>query len=96
MHWIKLRITLIKFKLRICNFKKCHKFRYSNVTEHGKKYKSIRFESDKPAEIQLIKSKLDDANITNAVENNYLTFTTTPTATSLKVLVKLEDEKHLK
>lgn len=51
------------------------------------------FESDKPAEIQLIKSKLDDANITNAVENNYLTFTTTPTATSLKVLVKLEDEK---
>ncbi|MEC3876285.1 DUF2007 domain-containing protein [Chryseobacterium salviniae] len=51
------------------------------------------FESDKPAEIQLIKSKLDDANITNAVENNYLTFTTTPTATSLKVMVKLEDEK---
>jgi len=51
------------------------------------------FESDKPAEIQLIKSKLDDANITNAVENNYLTFTTTPTATSLKVLVKMEDEK---
>lgn len=51
------------------------------------------FESDKPAEIQLIKSKLDDANIKNAVENNYLTFTTTPTATSLKVMVKLEDEK---
>lgn len=51
------------------------------------------FESDKPTEIQLIKSKLDDANIANAVENNYLTFTTTPTATSLKVLVKLEDEK---
>ncbi|SEM86994.1 DUF2007 domain-containing protein [Chryseobacterium taichungense] len=51
------------------------------------------FESDKPAEIQLIKSKLDDANIRNAVENNYLTFTTTPTATSLKVMVKLEDEK---
>lgn len=52
------------------------------------------FESDKPAEIQLIKSKLDDANIKNAVENNYLTFTTTPTATSLKVMVKLEDEKR--
>ncbi|WP_042720804.1 MULTISPECIES: DUF2007 domain-containing protein [Flavobacteriales] len=51
------------------------------------------FESDKPAEIQLIKSKLDDAEIKNSVENNYLTFTTTPTATSLKVLVKLEDEK---
>ncbi|MCA6066296.1 DUF2007 domain-containing protein [Chryseobacterium sp. RG1] len=51
------------------------------------------FESDKSTEIQLIKSKLDDAQITNAVENNYLTFTTTPTATSLKVMVKLEDEK---
>lgn len=51
------------------------------------------FESDKPVEIQLIKSKLDDAQIRNSVENNYLTFTTTPTATSLKVMVKLEDEK---
>ncbi len=51
------------------------------------------FESDKPAEIQLIKSKLDDAQITNEVENNYLTFTTTPTATSLKVMVDLKDEK---
>ncbi|MFY7816061.1 MAG: DUF2007 domain-containing protein [Chryseobacterium taeanense] len=51
------------------------------------------FESDKPSEIQLIKSKLDDAQIKNSVENNYLTFTTTPTATSLKVMVKLEDEK---
>lgn len=51
------------------------------------------FESDKSTEIQLIKSKLDDAQIANAVENNYLTFTTTPTATSLKVMVKLEDEK---
>lgn len=52
------------------------------------------FESDKPSEIQLIKSKLDDAQITNSVENNYLTFTTTPTATSLKIMVKLEDEKN--
>jgi hypothetical protein len=51
------------------------------------------FESDKPSEIQLIKSKLDDAQIANAVENNYLTFTTTPTATSLKVMVDLLDEK---
>ncbi|ASK29099.1 MULTISPECIES: DUF2007 domain-containing protein [Chryseobacterium] len=51
------------------------------------------FESDNPSEIQLIKSKLDDAQITNTVENNYLTFTTTPTATSLKVMVDLEDEK---
>ncbi|GAB0157946.1 hypothetical protein CHRYSEOSP005_32410 [Chryseobacterium sp. Alg-005] len=51
------------------------------------------FESDNPSEIQLIKSKLDEAQIANVVENNYLTFTTTPTATSLKVMVKLENEK---
>lgn len=51
------------------------------------------YESDNPSEIQLVKSKLDDAKITNSVENNYLTFTTTPTATSLKVMVDLEDEK---
>ncbi|MEJ5048688.1 DUF2007 domain-containing protein [Chryseobacterium culicis] len=49
--------------------------------------------SDNPSEIQLVKSKLDDAQITNTVENNYLTFTTTPTATSLKVMVDLEDER---
>ncbi|WP_126650564.1 DUF2007 domain-containing protein [Chryseobacterium aureum] len=49
--------------------------------------------SDNPSEIQLVKSKLDDAQITNTVENNYLTFTTTPTATSLKVMVDLKDEK---
>ncbi|MFS4469979.1 DUF2007 domain-containing protein [Chryseobacterium sp. T20] len=50
--------------------------------------------SDNPAEIQLVKSKLDDAQIANTVENNYLTFTTTPTATSLKVMVDLEEEKR--
>ena len=51
------------------------------------------FESDKSSEIQLIKSKLEEGNIANEVENNYLTFTTTPTATSLKVMVDLKDEK---
>ncbi|MFZ4928364.1 DUF2007 domain-containing protein [Chryseobacterium sp. Mn2064] len=51
------------------------------------------YESDNPSEIQLVKSKLDDAQITNTIENNYLTFTTTPTATSLKVMVDLQDEK---
>lgn len=51
------------------------------------------FESDISTEIQLIKSKLDDAQITSDVENNYLTFTTTPTATTLKVMVDLQDEK---
>lgn len=51
------------------------------------------FESDKPAEIQLIKSKLEEAKISNETENSYLTFTTTPTATTLKVMVDLQDEK---
>lgn len=52
------------------------------------------YESDNPSEIQLVKSKLDDAQIANTVENNYLTFTTTPTATSLKLMVDLEEEKR--
>ena len=51
------------------------------------------FESDNSAEIQLIKSKLDEAQIANSTENNYLTFTTTPTATTLKVMVDLNDEQ---
>ncbi|MGC4129820.1 MAG: DUF2007 domain-containing protein [Bergeyella sp.] len=51
------------------------------------------FESDNPAEIQLIKSKLDEAGIVNFRQNAYMTFTTTPTATSLKLQVNLEDEQ---
>lgn len=50
------------------------------------------FESDVQQEIQLIKSKLDEKGIENSVENNYMTFTTTPTATTLKVMVDLKDE----
>lgn len=52
------------------------------------------FESDNSSEIQLIKSKLEEGNISNEVENNYLTFTTTPTATTLKLMVDLNDEKR--
>lgn len=50
------------------------------------------FESDVQQEIQRIKSKLDKKGIENSVENNYMTFTTTPTATTLKVMVDLKDE----
>lgn len=50
------------------------------------------FESDVQQEIQRIKSKLDQKGIENSVENNYMTFTTTPTATTLKVMVDLKDE----
>ncbi|ODS87718.1 MAG: hypothetical protein ABS44_10605 [Chryseobacterium sp. SCN 40-13] len=50
------------------------------------------FESDVQQEIQRIKSRLDEKGIENSVENNYMTFTTTPTATTLKVMVDLKDE----
>ncbi len=50
------------------------------------------FESDSPAEVQLIKSKLDTAGIESFTQNGYMTFTTTPTATVLKLQVNLVDE----
>lgn len=51
------------------------------------------FESEVQQEIQLVKSKLTEARINNTVENKYMTFTTTPTANTLKIMVSLEDEK---
>lgn len=51
------------------------------------------FESDNPAEIQLIKTKLQQADIESFTEDSYMTFTTTPTATSLKLKVDLLDEQ---
>lgn len=51
------------------------------------------FESDQPAEIQLMKSKLSEIGIETFTQNGYMTFTTTPTATSLKLQVNLEDEQ---
>lgn len=51
------------------------------------------FESEVQQEILLIRSKLEDAGIQSDVENNYMTFTTTPTATALKVMVDLENEQ---
>lgn len=51
------------------------------------------FESDKPAEIQLMKTKLEDAGIEYFIQNSYMTFTTTPTATALMLQVNLADEQ---
>ena len=51
------------------------------------------FESENPAEIQLIKSKLEEAGIENFTQNSYMTFTTTPTANTLKLQVNLTDEQ---
>ena len=50
------------------------------------------FESDSAAEVQLMKSKLENVEINTFTENGYMTFTTTPTATVLKLQVNLEDE----
>ncbi|SEF59014.1 Putative signal transducing protein [Halpernia humi] len=52
------------------------------------------FESTKQQELQLIKSKLEEQNITATIENSYLTFLTTPTATNMRVMVSLKDEQE--
>ncbi len=51
------------------------------------------FESSIQQEIQLVKSKLNEAGIESTVENAYLTFTTTPTANMLSVKVNLNKER---
>lgn len=51
------------------------------------------FESTKQQEIQLIKSKLEEQNITATTENAYLTFLSTPTANNMKIMVNINDEK---
>ena len=51
------------------------------------------FESEKPSEIQLIKSKLDAQNIKTFLNDKYMSFTTTPTASMMKVMVNLKDEE---
>ena len=50
------------------------------------------FESEKSAEIQLMKLKLSEAGIESFVQNSYMTFMATPTATSLQLQVDLVDE----
>ncbi len=51
------------------------------------------FESEKPAEIQLVKSKLEAQSITSFLNDNYMSFTTTPTANTVRVMVNLTDEQ---
>ena len=50
------------------------------------------FESDKPAEIQLIKSKLEAQSISNFVNDRYMSFMTTPTSSVIKLMVNIQDE----
>lgn len=51
------------------------------------------FESEKPAEIQLIKSKLEAQDIQSFVNDKYMSFTTTPTANTQRLMVNLQDER---
>ncbi|QDP86243.1 DUF2007 domain-containing protein [Chryseobacterium sp. SNU WT5] len=51
------------------------------------------FESEKPSEIQLVKSKLEAKNITSFLNDNYMSFTTTPTANTVRLMVNLQDEQ---
>ena len=51
------------------------------------------FESENPADIQLMKSKLNAENIPTFLNDNYMSFTTTPTARTVRLMVNLPDEK---
>ena len=51
------------------------------------------FESEKTSEIQLVKSNLDAQDITSFLNDNYMSFTTTPTANTVRLMVNLTDEK---
>lgn len=51
------------------------------------------FESEKSSEIQLIKSKLDAQNIATFLNDKYMSFTTTPTASTIKLMVNIQDEE---
>ena len=50
------------------------------------------FESELIAEINLIKSKLENKGIPCFTQNAYMSFMTTPTANTIRVQVNLEDE----
>lgn len=52
------------------------------------------FESDNMAQIQLVKKKLEDAGIACSIRNGYLnSMLSTPTATSLRLKVNINDEQ---
>lgn len=51
------------------------------------------FESENPSEIQLMKSKLEGQNIVSFSNDKYMSFTTTPTANTVRLMVNLQDEQ---
>ena len=52
------------------------------------------FESEKPAEMQLVKSKLEAQKISTFLNDKYMSFTTTPTANTVHLMVNIQDEKQ--
>ena len=55
--------------------------------------RAVVFESENSTEIQIVKSRLEKENIETFVQNNYMSFLSTPTAATLKLQVNLADEK---
>lgn len=51
------------------------------------------FESENSSEIQLLKSRLESENIPNFINDKYMSFTTTPTANTIRLMVNLQDEQ---
>lgn len=51
------------------------------------------FESEKTSEIQLVKSNLNAQDIKSFLNDNYMSFTTTPTANTVCLMVNLTDEQ---
>lgn len=52
------------------------------------------FESENPAELQLVKSKLEAQKIVTFLNDKYMSFTTTPTANTVHLMVNLQDEEQ--
>ena len=51
------------------------------------------FESENASEIQLMRSKLENQDIPVFVNDKYMSFTTTPTANTIRLMVNLKDEQ---
>ena len=51
------------------------------------------FESENASEIQLMRSKLENQEISVFVNDKYMSFTTTPTANTIRLMVNLKDEQ---
>ncbi len=50
------------------------------------------FESEKAADLQIIKNRLAANGIESYSNDKYMTFTTTPTANTIRLMVELKDE----